>query len=162
MPDGASDPELRSRSEGRDLVEKAYPALAAISASLPIGVALLAGVLFYLSRRGSLPVLGSPFDLVAWGAAAILMLLVPGAPLLRRRLVTEQADSGEEAVQKYQTGVIVSMALIEGFGMLGVLAGFLAGSPALGVGLAVGAVLVMLLQWPRKEELRDRVRRAGG
>lgn len=101
----------------------------------------------------SLPMYGAP-------VAAILLAL---APMVRRRIIDSGAVTDRSTtVARWFTATIVSMALREGAGLLGVVLSLLAGSATWAVVFGVASVGAMVLSWPRGNDLRERLRRLPG
>lgn len=126
-----------------------------ILASLPLGVSLFAAVGLWVTRAGTA---SDPGPLVAIWMIGLVSALVaaliawhrmvrPHLPASRRRGQTVTMDE----IGRFQTGLIVCMALIEGIALFGGVILILSGvsTPALiGVALAWGALAVL---WPRRE-----------
>jgi hypothetical protein len=103
---------------------------------------------------GSIPVAALP----AVGFAVLVMLLT--APVVQRTLSTVPAGApAGEAVGRWRTGVIVGSAVREGAGLLGIVAGLLAGSALWVLVLGGASILSLLLALPRGEELEADLRR---
>lgn len=89
-------------------------------------------------------------------AAALTLLL---APMIGRRAAEAPPGSTRrEIARRYQAGWIVGHALREVGGVAGVVVGMLAGSVPWTLGFAGASVAAMLLEPPREEELRARLR----
>jgi len=101
----------------------------------------------------SLPLYGAP-------VAAILLAI---APMVRRRILDSAPERDPStAVARWFTATIVSMALREGAGLLGLVLSLLAGSATWAVVFGVASVGAMVLSWPRGRDLRERLRRIPG
>lgn len=132
-------------------------------------LAMAAGVLLFLAGAvlllrsgsgigdgGALPAGALP----GVGIAVLVMLLT--APVVQRTLSTVPAGApAGEVVARWRTAVIVGSAVREGAGLVGIVAGLLAGSALWVLVLGGSSILSLLLALPRGEELESDLRRRG-
>lgn len=131
-----------------------------IVGSLVLGVGLFTGVAVYLIRSGTFGDTEELIPLEAVGAVVAVLLLT--APLVAGRLKDTPAGADRNTVyQHFQTGTIVGMALREGAGLMGGILAMLSGSLPWLLGLTGVSMLAMILAWPRRDDLEERLRRAG-
>jgi len=118
-----------------------------------IWLALMGGVIIFASIAliafGGRPIVGvDPGILMFLGPVA---LVVMGTGLFMRRAVVERIPRDlppEQREQRYLSTVVASLALIEGGGILLMMAGMIVGSPAWILVGAGAAVLLMVLARP--------------
>lgn len=134
--------------------------LQTIVGSLVLGVGLFAGVAVYLIRSGTFGETGALIALEAVGVVVVVLLLT--APLVASRLKDAPAGADRDTVyQRFQTGTIVGMALREGAGLMGGILAMLSGSLPWLLGLTGVSMLAMILAWPRRDDLEERLRQVG-
>jgi hypothetical protein len=118
------------------------------------GVVMFALVAYVLLTVMDLRMPGlPPIVLRVVGPSAVVMMA--GALMVRRKLLgTIPADSqGDERLARYNAAVIISLALIEGPGLLIIVLSLVSNAPGwIPAGAAV-TVLMMVLARPRREEL---------
>lgn len=127
------------------------------------GVLAFLAVAIFLVRSGEglAPGAVPAGALPAVGVAVLVMLLT--APVVQRSLarVGDPGATPPERISRWRVAAIVGAAVREGAGLLGIVAGLLAGSP-LWIGLLGGAAVVsLLLALPGGDELEADLRRAG-
>ena len=126
-----------------------------ILASLPLGVTLFAAVGLWVTRGGTA---SDPGPLVAIWTIGLVSALV-AASIAWQRMVRPHLPASRprgqpvtmDEIGRFQTGLIICMALVEGIAMFGGVILILSGvsTPAVvGVALAWGALVVL---WPRRE-----------
>ena len=126
-------------------------------------VVIFAGAVRYMLHSGGLS--GAPtFSRAGLTYIAVMVALaLLSAPLLRRKVeAVPPGATAVQVVQRWQAGWIVGQAVKEAVGMVGLVIGLLARSPAWALGFAIASVGSMLLTPPWEHELRLRLRRITG
>ncbi|MDT8340167.1 MAG: hypothetical protein RQ751_01525 [Longimicrobiales bacterium] len=143
-------------------VDQAYRVLVGICLVLAGGVVLAAGGAWAVLEAGLFPpFLGFP-AWVRWSVGAgLLVLLAASYPAHRAAGGAVAVTDAATALQAFQTRVITAMAMREFVGMAGAVLILLSRDLLVGGTLAGLAVLSILLALPRREDLREAVRRAG-
>jgi hypothetical protein len=146
------------------VVEARIRTLQVIVAALATGVFTYTTVAVGLISTGALGTGGVTLGTAAPGAVALgVALLFALAPVVRRRVLhAGPAADGDQILARWFSASLVAMALREGAGLLGITVSLLAGSVPWVLGFGLASVAAMGLAWPRGDEVRDRVRRAGG
>lgn len=134
--------------------EEAWKTQAIILASLPLGVTLFAIVGLWLTRDGA----GSDPGVLlpVWVAMAVASVLA--AFLLWQRMVRPHlpptGQRGEppslEVIGRFQTGLIVCMALIEGVALFGGVILIVSGEPGPALAGVAMIWIALALLWPRR------------
>ncbi len=154
-----SGPE--TRREG--VLRKHFQMLTILGLAIMSGVVIFGVAAGYVYYSGMLePTLAEiPFAREALVAVGILMML--SVPRVGNALGPSPSDHSVEVVlKKHKMSVIVTLALREGAAFVGMVIGMLGGEMELGLGVAALAVLTMAIGWPKRGELEDHLRRAGG
>lgn len=123
---------------------------AAILASLPIYVA----VAWFVTAGGTRPTGPSLPAAGTWALAALAVGALVAAQLVWRRLLHAAAarpDQGQR-LAGFQSAAIVSFALRESAGVIGLVLTMLSGDLAWCLALCGAAALAMLLGWPRRAD----------
>lgn len=89
-----------------------------------------------------------------------LLALPVAAPVVGRKIVEAAGDTVDEVLQAWTQGHIVAMAMREGMGLAGIMLGLVTGSVTWIVGFGAVSLAAILLGWPRRSDLEERVRRA--
>lgn len=139
--------------------------LRAICLALAASVAVYAGLSWLLLRVVRVEALAglpnaAPLTLTALAMILILLSSRLRSVLLRRAFprTTGLSVSEEGLVAAYQRATLVSFALLEGAGALGLVVALLSGEPFYGVALCAAALLAMATRWPNEGEV-DRILR---
>ena len=149
---------------GDATVEERIRAAQIVVAALAMGVLTFTGVVVGLvATGGTAPVAGAGMASLPLYGAPVAAILLALAPVVRRRILDSgPARDRAQAVGRWSTATIVSMALREGAGILGLVLSLLAGSATWAVVFGVASVGAMVLSWPRGDDLRERLRRLPG
>jgi len=127
---------------------------------MTVAAVLVAGGIFAEGNQAILellPVLG------------ITLLALPlAAPVVGTKIIEAAGDTGDETggdtvdevLQGWSQGHVVAMAMREGMGLTGITLALVAGSVPWIVGFGAVSLATILLGWPRRSELEERVRRA--
>ncbi len=143
-----------------EVLRKHFQMLTLFCFAIMSGVVIFGIVAGYLHYTGMLqPTLAEvPFVREAMVVAGILMVL--SVPRLGKVMGPGPTDRSVEAVLgKHKTSVIVTFALSEGVAFLVLVLGLLSGDMTLGLSIAALAVLAMVIRWPKRTSLEDRLRR---
>lgn len=139
--------------------DERFRVLHIIVGSLILGVVLFAAVAAWLITSGTFADFISPIPLEAVGVGVVALIFL--APVLAGKAKEAPPDADRDTVfMQFQTGTIVGMAVREGAGLMGGVLALLAGSLPWLVGLAGASVLSMVLAWPKRDELEERLGRA--
>lgn len=104
---------------------------------------------------------GSPAILELLPIIGVTLLALPvAAPVVGRKIIEAAGDTVDEVLQGWTQGHIVAMAMREGMGLAGITLALVAGSVPWIVGFGAVSLAAILLGWPRRTELEERVRRA--
>ncbi len=82
----------------------------------------------------------------------VAAVLLVAAPFVERFLSTS-GGAGTPPLQRYRTAKVVSLALRESVGLLGLVVGLLGVSPTWGYALGAASLLAIALAWPREADL---------
>ena len=135
-----------------------------VAAALMAGVPILGGVAYFLVRSG----LWEPMDqavgrIVPYAGVAVMAVGLLAAPMLGVRLRDALAALPEdETVRRYAASIVVPQAVREGVGLVGVMAGMLAGSPTWILIFAAASVGSQAMAFPRSGDLQARLERRAG
>ena len=126
-----------------------------VAGALIAGVAGIGGIGYFLVRSGA----WEPMDqavgaVILYGGIAAMGVGLLVAPLLGGRLRSSLRQLPEdEAIQRYAASIIVPQALREGVGIMGVMAGMLAGSGVWILIFAAASVASQVMAFPRPGDL---------
>jgi hypothetical protein len=115
--------------------------------AVPLTLTALAMILILLSSRLRTTLLGRAFPRPPLGPP------VNGGMKSAGLAVSEEA-----MVAAYRQATLVSFALLEGAGLLGLVVALLSGKPFYGLALCAAALLAMATRWPSESEI-DRILR---
>lgn len=147
-------------AEREALIEGHLQQVRVVVAAIMGSVALLAGVVFFLTSSGQLRPL-------AEGAEKIQLIFVPlGVALLgiapaMKRAVFKRAEAAgfggdvERWLTAHRTAVILASALREGAAVLGLLLALLTGQPLWSYVLSSLALVTLALDWPKASDLEE-------
>lgn len=143
-------------------LDQAHRVLLIICLALAGGVAVMAGVALMLLYTGAFPPFLGFSPGVRIGVAVFLALLLGASyPVHRMAGGATAVTDGASALQAFQTRVITAMAMREFVGIAGSVLILLSRDLAVGGTLAALSVITILLALPRKDDMREAVRRAG-
>ena len=141
-------------------LDQAYKVLVGLSLAFAGGVALFAVVSVFLVQTGSFTPFMGYTGLVRGAVAAFVILLIGSSwPLYRLAGGAVSADDPNAALSAFQIKVIVANAIREAAGLMGGVLILLFGDLLVGgtaAALSVGAILLSL---PRKDDMREALRR---
>lgn len=140
-------------------------ALRAICLSLAASVVLSAGLSWLLVRIVAIDLSAGLPGAVPLTLTALAMILILLSSRLRGSVLRGAlprppglAVNEETIVAAYKRATLISFALLEGAGALGLLVGLLTGEASYGMALAGAALVGMATRWPNEGEL-DRILR---
>lgn len=140
-------------------IDERFRVLHIIVGGLILGVVVFAAMATWLITSGTFVGTGSPVPLEAVGVGVMALIFL--TPVLAGKAKEAPPDADRDTVfMQFQTGTIVGMAVREGAGLMGGVLALLAGSLPWLVGLTGALVLAMVLAWPKRDELEERLRRA--
>ncbi|HSG46987.1 MAG TPA: hypothetical protein VLA43_04130 [Longimicrobiales bacterium] len=142
-------------------LDQAHRVLIIICLALAGGVAVMAGVALMLLHTGAFPPFLGFSQGVRVGIALFLALLLAASyPVHRMAGGAVEVTDAASALQAFQTRVITAMAMREFVGIAGSVLILLSRDMVVGGSLAALSVFTILLALPRKDDLREAVRRA--
>ena len=128
-----------------------------VCAAMAASVTLLGFVAGLTVRMGAEPVGGLPPGLpLSLTMAAIVLIILASrlrTGLLRRAAAPWAAPGPAAAFAAYRHATLVSFALLEGAGVLGLVLALITGSARNGLVLCAASLAAMLVRWPRAGEL---------
>ena len=142
-------------------LDQAHRVLIIICLALAGGVAVMAGVALMLLHTGAFPpFLGFSRGVRVGVAIFLALLLAASYPVHRMAGGAVEVTDAASALQAFQTRVITAMAMREFVGIAGSVLILLSRDMVVGGSLAALSVITILLALPRKDDLREAVRRA--
>jgi hypothetical protein len=128
-----------------------------ICASMATSVVLIGAVAWWTTSLGVEPASRLPPGLpLSLTMAAIVLIVLAGrlrTSLLRRAASPQARATPSAAFAAYRRATIVSFALLEGAGALGLVLALVTGSARNGLVLCAASLAAMLVRWPRAGEL---------
>lgn len=146
-------------TDPRELVDRVHRGAATVVGALILGVVMFAGIAFAVGDTGVFPadLANAPFR---WGMVALAAVILGAArPLSRKVASVPRGADAETTAAAWMRSRIVGSALREAVGMLGGVM-ILLGDMEAGLALAAASIGVMLLAFPRKSDLEERVQRS--
>jgi F0F1-type ATP synthase membrane subunit c/vacuolar-type H+-ATPase subunit K len=138
--------------------EKQLRVLQIISFALISGVMMFAAVVTFLTSRADFAPFDLPVPIVVVLGVGVLSLVAAsrlGAYLRNREI----GDPGGH-LQSYSISVIVSQALRESVGLLGIAVGFITGNTVVTLGFAAVSGIALMMGLPKRHDLEALLRRS--